>query len=71
MTTKSDALGHNAAKSSALARVTLDLADLSDKLVDAENSYNDDGNDPTFNKLHAIIGAMTDAITEAIWELEA
>ena len=60
-------------KSDALARVTLDLADLSNKLTDAENSFASNGSykyDPTFDQLHKIVAAMEEAVTEAIWELE-
>ena len=57
-------------KANALARVQVALAEFADELVNAENSFNHNGDDQTFDILTDIIEAMSSAIIEAIWDLE-
>ena len=56
-------------KAEALASVTIELAQLSDRLVEIENRFTDSEDDHTFDTLYVIIETMSDALTGAIWEL--
>lgn len=57
------------ARRKALTLLEVEVDAWSDLLVESENSYTDDGNDPLFDVLHVKLNDMRDEIVDA-WNFE-